>query len=174
MSRYPCYVEYYVHDSGNPNRHVSMVVTPCGTNTPSPSDPLACPFGQHYHDLTDSCHRDHPVPVCDRANWVFYFAHDTANPDDHDTELVAPCPLGPPTTTTTTTAPPITAPAAVTTPPAPVTTLGTSVCGVIPSAEISRIAAEYGWDSSFDGAATVQSGTALPQGGGSGQSVCHV
>ena len=149
---------YTVHDPNAPNDHLTMVVMPCGQNTPKPPTPQSCPAGQHYHALTDSCHGDYPAPICDRTNYGWYYEHSSSNPDDHELVLVLPCPLGPPTTTTTTT----------TTTTAPPTTSGVLTCGPIPSAEISRIASAYGWDSPFDYSSTVQAGTALPQGGGTG------
>ena len=150
-------VDYTVHDLNDPNQHVWMVVTPCGTNTPSPPNPLACPVGQHYHDVTDLCHQDHQVPVCDRANWLFYYVHDTADVNDHNMQLVTPCPNGPPTTTTTTT-----------TIPPTTTTAPVLACGTIPQTEIDRVKDDFGWDSSFEGDATVWAGSVLPQGPNTG------
>ena len=136
---------------------------PCGTVNPPPVG-TTCPSGYHHHALTNQCHADHTPPVCDRVNYGIYYDHDPYDaPDGHWLDLVLPCPLGPPTTTTTTTAPTTTTAAPITT-----STTGVLTCGPIPAAEIARIASDYGWDSPFDYSSTVQAGTALPQGGGSG------
>ena len=150
-------MDYNVHDLNDPNQHVWMVVTPCGTNTPSPPNPLSCPIGQHYHDVTDSCHQDHQVPVCDRTNWLFYYEHDV---DDHNIQLVVPCPNGPPNTTTTTTT--TTLPPTTTTQPQQLT------CGIIPQSELDAVKGDFGWESSFAGTSTVWAGTALPEGNNPG------
>ena len=156
---------YDVHDLNDPNDHITGVVTLCGTNTPYPPNPPTCPAGQHYHNAPDACHQHNSNPPCDPNRIVSYLAH-LRNRNDHFWRVKYPCPI---TTTTTTTAPTTTP--TTTAPPTTAlvtTTLGTLTCGPIPSAEIARIASEYGWDSDFDYSSTVLAGTALPQGGGSG------
>ena len=147
---------YEVHD---PSGHITAVVTQCGTNTPLPPSPPTCPAGQHYHSIPDACHQHDANPPCDPSRFVSYLAH-LSNRNDHFWRVKYPCPVT--TTTTTTTAPTTTAP--TTTPPTTTTLIPT--CGPIPPSALALIADQYGWDSTFDGPATVKVGTALPQAGG--------